>query len=89
MENFKYEVTTAAECGDVVILKTNDPNRALDAFSAADMAGMTTVLVDGTTGEVLAIANDPNHEDYSSDTFVAMLLQWALGEVTRELAELA
>lgn len=87
MMNFKYHVTVYAE-GDEITLRTNNITTALDAFFSSIEDGTHANIVDGTTGEVLAITNAPGDEpNYATEEMCLMMLghlmatEWGEGEV--------
>jgi hypothetical protein len=57
MKNFSYNVNIYFADGDENTLRTNSIKSALDAFFASVEDGHHTDIVNGFTGEVLAIAN--------------------------------
>lgn len=87
MMNFKYHVTVYAE-GDEITLRTNNITTALDAFFSSVEDGTHANIVDGTTGEVLAITNAPGDEpNYATEEMCLMMLghlmatEWGKSEV--------
>ena len=74
MKMFKYEVTVTNDSGDEVIVKTNNPYLAVENYAEAANSGLRVVIIDGTTGEVLAHENDPTATDYRTPEFLRMVL---------------
>ena len=81
----KYVVI--AEYADAKITtETNDPEVAILEMIQRDMEGVHAHVVDGFTGEVLAIVNSPDGENYSTQEFALMTLgvlmayHWEEGE---------
>ena len=73
MMNFKYHVN--AYCGNhETTLRTNDVRIAIEEFSAHVEECVQCDIMDGTTGEILAIANNPNHPNYATDEMALMIL---------------
>lgn len=77
MMNFKYEVTTYMD-GEEVIFRTNNPRNAITAFFDAVESDAHVNIVDGTTGEVLAIANCPDMDNYVTEEMSMMMLGWLI-----------
>ena len=77
MKNFKYEVNTYMD-GEEVILRTNNPRNAIHAFFEALEIHAHVNIVDGTTGEVLAIANCPDMDNYTTDEMALMMLGYLM-----------
>lgn len=77
MMNFKYEVTTYMD-GEEVIFRTNNPRNAITAFFDAVESDAHANIVDGTTGEVLAIANCPDMDNYVTEEMSMMMLGWLI-----------
>ena len=69
-----------------VIVETNDPEVAVLEMIQRDMEGVHAHALDGFTGEVLAIVNNPSGENYSTQEFALMTLgvlmvhHWEEGE---------
>ena len=72
MRNFNYNVNTYGE-NDEATFRTNDVRDALDTFLKAGAQGGHCDLVNGYTGEVLAIVNCPDCEDYATDETMLMI----------------
>ena len=70
MKNYNYIVNIYAE--DEITFRTNDVRGALDTFLAHGAQGLHCDLLDGYTGEVLAIVNCPDCEDYATDEIMLM-----------------
>lgn len=77
MMNYKYEVNTYMN-GEEVILRTNNPRNAIHAFFEALEIGAHVNIVDGTTGEVLAIANCPDMDNYTTEEMALMMLGYLM-----------
>ena len=70
MKNYNYNVNIYAE--DEVTFRTNDVRGALDSFLIHGAQGLHCDLVNGYTGEVLAVVNCPDCEDYATDEIMLM-----------------
>lgn len=70
MKNYNYNVNIYAE--DEITFRTNDVRGALDTFLTHGAQGLHCDLLDGYTGEVLAIVNCPDCEDYATDEIMLM-----------------
>jgi hypothetical protein len=70
MKNYNYIVNIYAE--DEITFRTNDVRGALDTFLTHGGQGLHCDLLDGYTGEVLAIVNCPDCEDYATDEIMLM-----------------
>ena len=73
MMNVKYVVESFYDDAKVTV-ETNDPEVAILEMIQRDMAGVHAHALDGFTGEVLAIVNNPNGENYSTPEFALMTL---------------
>jgi hypothetical protein len=71
-KNFAYCVNAYFEKAETT-LRTNDVAVALKEFMDYVEDGVTCDVVNGFTGEVLAIANNPDHEDYSTAEWALMI----------------
>ena len=71
-KNFAYCVNAYFEKAETT-LRTNDVNVALKEFMDYVEDGVTCDVVNGFTGEVLAIANNPDHENYATDEWALMM----------------
>ncbi len=89
MKNFNYNVNTYFADGDEMTLRTNSIKSALDAFFASAEDGHHTDIVNGFTGEVLAIANtdEPWVTDEMGLMMVGYLAEQAWGESSDEPEE--
>jgi hypothetical protein len=89
MKNFNYNVNTYFADGDEMTLRTNSIRSALDAFFASAEDGHHTDIVNGFTGEVLAIANtdEPWVTDEMSLMMVGYLAEQAWGTPSIEPEE--
>ena len=70
MKNYNYIVNIYAE--DEITFRTNDVRGALDTFLTHGAQDLHCDLLDGYTGEVLAIVNCPDCEDYATDEILLM-----------------
>lgn len=73
MMNYKYAVESFYDDAKVTV-ETNDPEIAILEMVKMDMEGTHAHVLDDSTGEVLAIVNNPNGEDYSTPEFALMAL---------------
>lgn len=72
--NYKYIVNIYNKNeGEEITLKTNDVVSALDFLLRTIGTGTQCDLLDGFTGEVLVIANNPDHEDYATPEMSLMM----------------
>ena len=69
----KYVISVFYDDAEVEV-KTNDVEIAILEMLKADKTGNHAHVVDGFTGEVLAIVNNPSGEDYSTQEFALMTL---------------
>ena len=69
----KYVVESFYDDAKVTV-ETNDPEVAILEMIQRDMEGVHAHVVDGFTGEVLAIVNNPDGENYSTQEFALMTL---------------
>lgn len=72
MKNYAYNVNTHGENGEATF-RTNDVRDALATFLQARAQCIYCDMLDGCTGEVLAIANCSDCEDYATDEVTLML----------------
>ena len=72
MKNYAYHVNTYGE-NDEATFRTNAVRDALDTFLKAGAQGIHCDLVNGYTGETLAITNCPGCEDYATDETMLMI----------------
>ena len=72
MKNFCYNVNTYAE-NEELTFRTNDIRHALDDFFESANEGVHVDIVNGFTGEVLAIANHPEGESHVTDEMALMM----------------
>ena len=81
----KYVVESFYDDAKVTV-ETNDPEVAVLEMIQRDMEGIHAHALDGFTGEVLAIVNSPDGENYSTQVFavmslgVVMAFHWEEGE---------
>ena len=73
MMNVKYVVESFYDDAKVTV-ETNDPEVAVLEMIQRDMEGVHAHALDGFTGEVLAIVNNPDGENYSTQEFALMTL---------------
>ena len=71
MKNYNYNVNIYGE-NDEVAFRTNDVRDALDSFLKGGAQGVHCDLLNGYTGEVLAIVNCPDCEDFATDEIMLM-----------------
>lgn len=71
--NYSYNVNAYFEKAETT-LRTNDVNVAIREFMDYIEDDVTCDIVNGFTGEVLAIANNPNHENYCTNEVALMML---------------
>ena len=67
----KYEVSAFYDDAEVTV-KTNDPEIAILEMLRADAKGVHAHVIDGYTGEVLAIVNHP--EQFATPEFSLMVM---------------
>lgn len=72
MKNYAYNVNAYGE-NDGATFRTNDVRAALDTFLEAKSLGIHCDLLNGCTGEVMAIANCPDCKDYATDEATLMI----------------
>jgi hypothetical protein len=70
---FNYEVTTYIE-GNETVLRTNSIEDALTEFFDSADESLHANIINGHTGEVLAIVNHPNGEDFATDEMALMMV---------------
>ena len=73
MKNFAYNVNTYCE-NEEFTFRTNSITNALAEFFENVAEGYHTNIINGFTGEVLAIANNPEGEDFATDEMALMML---------------
>lgn len=71
MKNYAYNVNIYTEDSEATF-RTNDVRDALDTFLKTGAQGTHCDLLNGYTGEVLAIVNCPDCEDYATDEIMLM-----------------
>lgn len=88
--NFSYHVHAYFTKAQTT-LETNDVNVAIGEFMEYVADGVRCDIMDGHTGEVLAIANNPDNEDYATEEMALMVLGFlakeAWGDAEAEEAE--
>ena len=72
MKNFCYNVNTYTD-NEELTYRTNDIKHALDDFFESACEGVHVDIVNGCTGEVLAIANSPDGDSYTTDEMALMM----------------
>ena len=73
MMNYKYVVESFYDDAKVTV-ETNDPEIAILEMVKMDAEGTHAHVLDDSTGEVLAIVNNPDGEDYATPEFALMSL---------------
>lgn len=73
--------------GAETALRTNNIHHALDTYLDEVQNGNPTLVMDGYTGEILAIANHENVEDHATDEF-SLIIKGYLATLTAEEEEL-
>lgn len=86
MKTFHYHVNSYFENAEAT-LRTNDVHIAIKEFFAYLEDDVHCNIVDGTTGEVLAIANCPDMENYTTDEMALMMLGYLMEETWGEAEE--
>lgn len=72
MRMYAYNVNTYEEQNEITF-RTNDVREALDAFLTSVGGGVACDFLNGYTGEVMGIANNPDHEDFATDELWLMV----------------
>lgn len=90
---FRYHVITNFPQlgGAETELRTNNIHHALDTYLDEVQNGNPTLVMDGYTGEILAIANHENVEDHATDEFALIIrgYQATITDLEEELMEVA
>lgn len=76
---YRYNVNAHFEKAETT-LKTNDICVAIQEFIDCLEDDIHCDIMDGFTGEILAIANDPGHPNYATDEMVLMILGYLWAE---------
>ena len=76
---FKYDVNAYFEKVETT-LRTDDFEIAVNEFKEYASEGVACDIVDRTTGEVLAIANDSKHADYLTPAVAVKILEILMTE---------
>ena len=76
---FQYNVNTYAE-NEELTYRTNNPRKAIADFLESARHGAQTDILNGFTGEVLAIANHPSGEKHCTDEMALMILGYLMEE---------
>ena len=84
--NFSYHVHAYFTKAQTT-LETNDVNVAIGEFMEYVADGVHCDIMSGHTGEVLAIANNPNDKDYATEEMALMVLGFMIKEAWGEDAE--
>ena len=84
MKNFNYNVNSYFADGSEMTLRTNNVNDAIKAFFENVKYGVHCDIVNGFTGEVLAIACSPEGEDYATEEMSLMMLGFMMEEAWGE-----
>ena len=85
--NFAYHVN--AHFAEVeATVRTNNIKSALDDFLDNVAEGVHTDIVNGFTGEVLAIANCPDADNYVTDEMALMIIGHLCAETWGETEEM-
>lgn len=84
--NFSYHVHAYFTKAQTT-LETNDVNVAIGEFMEYVADGVHCDIMNGHTGEVLAIANNPNDKDYATEEMALMVLGFMIKEAWGENAE--
>lgn len=84
--NFNYHVITNFPQlgGTETELRTNDIYQALDIYLDEVRNGNPTLIMDGHTGEVVAIANHEGIEDHTNSEFTLIILGYLATLVAEE-----
>ena len=87
--NFNYHVITNFPQlgGTETELRTNDIYQALDVYLSRVQEGNPTLIMDGHTGEVVAIANHEGIEDHTNSEFT-LIIRGYLATLVAEEEEL-
>ena len=83
MKNFNYNVNAHFEKAETT-LRTNDVRVAIQEFFDYVADGVWCDIVNGFTGEVLAIACSPSGEDFATDEMALMFLGHMIAEAWGE-----
>lgn len=74
MKNFNYNVNSYFADGTEMTLRTNNVRDAIEAFFENVENGVRCDIVNGFTGEVLALCGHPEGEDFATDEMALMFL---------------
>lgn len=77
MKNYNYHVNIYTENGEIAV-RTNDVKAALGTFLEFIESGHHCNLMNGNTGEVLAIANYSEEGDFVTEEVRLMILGFLL-----------
>ena len=83
MMNYNYNVNAHFEKAETT-LRTNDVRIAIQEFFDYIADGVHCDIVNGFTGEVLAIYGNPDGEDYATDEMALMFLGFMMAEAWGE-----
>lgn len=74
MKNFAYSVNSYFADGSEITLRTNNVRDAIEAFFENVENGVWCDIANGFTGEVLAMAGNPDGEDFATDEMALMMV---------------
>ena len=80
MKNFNYNVNSYFADGCEMTLRTNNVGDAIGAFFENVENGVHCDIVNGFTGEVLALCGHPEGEDFVTDEMALMMLGYMCAE---------
>ena len=78
MKNFNYNVNSYFADGSEITFRTNNVRDAIEAFFENVENGVHCNIVNGFTGEVLAIACSPEGEDFATEEMALMFLGYMM-----------
>lgn len=87
MKNYQYNINVYAD-NEEATYRTNNIKSALDDFLDNVAEGVHTDIVNGFTGEVLAIANCPDADNYVTDEMALMIIGHLRAETWGETEEM-
>ena len=74
MKNFNYNVNSYFADGSEMTFRTNNVRDAIEAFFENVENGVHCDIVNGFTGEVLALCGHPEGEDFATDEMALMMV---------------
>ena len=80
MKNFNYNVNTYFADDSEMTFRTNNVRDAIEAFFENVENGVHCDIVNGFTGEVLALCGHPEGEDFANDEMALMMLGYLCAE---------